>query len=237
MFTVRPYIQAIRLLTLTHRVDLFDQLSHSAWYHSALNSFIHTLSLQHTDHHLDIGCGTGWFTLWTAPYTHTSVGLDDNPLMLKRAHHNKLQQETSSNVSYVEGSALRLPFDRHSFDVVTGNMLLPVLPDPVAALSEMFRVLKPNGKAGLFLPTEKLNRVNALPYIKQQQWSGFDASSFLAWSLTGSGFSMDKLNSLLNATTCAYHITHSSYLFNEMALMVVIEKREEHGMTDASGFD
>lgn len=55
----------------------------------------------------------------------------------------------SATVEWVEGSALELPFDANSFDVVLCQLGLQFFPDRPQALNEMVRVLKPGGRAGL----------------------------------------------------------------------------------------
>jgi len=48
-------------------------------------------------------------------------------------------------VGFCAGSVLALPFDDTSVDVVHAHQVLQHLADPVAALSEMARVLRPGG--------------------------------------------------------------------------------------------
>ncbi|MEO5332622.1 MAG: methyltransferase domain-containing protein [Magnetococcus sp. YQC-5] len=47
--------------------------------------------------------------------------------------------------SIVTGDPIHLPFPRHHFDLVLANMILHWMVDPMAALREMRRVLKPGG--------------------------------------------------------------------------------------------
>jgi SAM-dependent methyltransferase len=50
-------------------------------------------------------------------------------------------------VSWREGNAMALPFDDDSFDLVLCHQGLQFVPDRVAAVREMGRVLAPNGRA------------------------------------------------------------------------------------------
>ena len=50
-----------------------------------------------------------------------------------------------SKASAVQGDANRLPFADGAFDLVVANQLLPWLPDPGAAFSDIARVLRPGG--------------------------------------------------------------------------------------------
>jgi len=56
------------------------------------------------------------------------------------------------NVTIAQASALDLPFVPLSFDVVMATLLLCRLPDPVAGLAQMVRVLRPGGRLLLATP-------------------------------------------------------------------------------------
>lgn len=92
---------------------------------------------------LDIACGTGVVARLARQRGHTGrlVGIDLNTAMLAVAREN------SSAVEWIEGSALDLPFDANSFDVVLCQLELQFFPDRALALKEMVRVLKPGGRA------------------------------------------------------------------------------------------
>ena len=78
---------------------------------------------------LDVGCGNGYFT-WHWQKIADVTGLDMSPGMLKLNPCNKL----------VRGSALELPFNDNSFDLVFCANLLHHLDEPGKALQEMGRV-------------------------------------------------------------------------------------------------
>lgn len=93
---------------------------------------------------LDIACGTGVVARLAHQRGHAGrlVGLDLNTAMLAVARAN------SAAVEWIEGSALELPFDANSFDIVLCQLGLQFFPDRPRALKEMVRVLKPRGRAG-----------------------------------------------------------------------------------------
>jgi SAM-dependent methyltransferase len=64
----------------------------------------------------------------------------------------KLAAERGLTVSFHRGSAYELPFEDWSFDAVFAHALLEHLRDPVGALSEMGRVLRPGGLIGACSP-------------------------------------------------------------------------------------
>lgn len=94
---------------------------------------------------LDIACGTGVVARLAEQRGHTGrlVGIDLNTAMLAVA------REKSPAVEWIEGSALDLPFDANSFDIVLCQLGLQFFPDRPLALKEMVRVLKPGGRAGV----------------------------------------------------------------------------------------
>jgi len=94
---------------------------------------------------LDVACGTGDIALGIAskdPHAKV-VGLDMSCNMLNVARSRNATAQ--SNVDFVQGSALELPFEDASFDVVTISFGLRNMADYRLALEEMVRVLRPNG--------------------------------------------------------------------------------------------
>ncbi len=93
---------------------------------------------------LDVACGSGRLTAELARRAGPKgrvVGLDFSAGMLEVA------RKDYPNLEFIEGDALRLPFDDGSFDASTIAFGLRNLADPVSGLSEMRRVVKPGGRA------------------------------------------------------------------------------------------
>ena len=68
------------------------------------------------------------------------IGLDFSSKMLEIA------RKKHPNITFIEGDCTNLPFEDNSFDVVTISFGLRNIENYDKALSEIFRVLKPNGK-------------------------------------------------------------------------------------------
>jgi arsenite methyltransferase len=105
-------------------------------------------SVDKGDEVLDVGCGAGVDTLFSAMMTGPTgkvVGIDLTPAMLKRAKKN-LSKTDLKNVAFKEGSVENLPFADEDFDVVTSNGALNLVPDKARAFGEIYRVLKPGGR-------------------------------------------------------------------------------------------
>jgi SAM-dependent methyltransferase len=95
------------------------------------------------DRVLDVGCGTGILARAAADRVAADAqvtGLDVNAGMLAVARRIR------PGVDWRQGDAAALPFPDDSFDVVMSQFALMFFTDRVAALREMWRVLKPDGR-------------------------------------------------------------------------------------------
>jgi len=95
---------------------------------------------------LDVGCGPGTITLDLAGRVAPgpTIGIDREPGVVAEARR-LLESRAIAGVEFRTADAYALEFDDESFDVVHAHQLLQHLTDPVAALVEMRRVLRPGG--------------------------------------------------------------------------------------------
>lgn len=96
---------------------------------------------------LDVATGTGRLPLallrqWD--YRGRIVGLDLSQRMLNMARRRTYAQH--HRVGLVAQNAMALPFPNERFDAVTCIEALEFLPEPLEALAEMVRVLRPGGE-------------------------------------------------------------------------------------------
>jgi arsenite methyltransferase len=97
---------------------------------------------------LDIGCGGGFDVIFAATVVGPKgevTGIDVTPEMLERSKKN-LQETSIENVTLKQATAEELPFPDNNFDVIISNGVFNLIPDKIKAFSEVFRVLKLNGR-------------------------------------------------------------------------------------------
>lgn len=97
------------------------------------------------DRALEIGAGTGYFTLnlMQAGVVRDAVCSDISPGMMETCAANA--RRLGLDVGTVVTDAEELPFADESFDLVIGHAVLHHLPDLDQAFREFFRVLRPGG--------------------------------------------------------------------------------------------
>jgi SAM-dependent methyltransferase len=98
---------------------------------------------------LDVGCGLGGKTLAYAEAGARVVGVDLSPAFVSRSRAFTEAREAPSP-SFVAGDARRLPFADGSIDTIIANDSLEHFADPLVALMEFERTLRPGGVLALF---------------------------------------------------------------------------------------
>jgi ubiquinone/menaquinone biosynthesis C-methylase UbiE len=96
---------------------------------------------------IDVGCGTGILSLMAlANGASKMTCVDMSKLMLEKCKAKIIAEGYGDDlIQFHEAEAERLPFDDESYDVVLSNMVLGLIPNQQAALTELARVLRPNG--------------------------------------------------------------------------------------------
>jgi ubiquinone/menaquinone biosynthesis C-methylase UbiE len=127
-----------------HLASVYDQ----RWNRYVTNtlSFLKTwVNLSSLETVLDVACGTGEFErmVLSENPTQQMVGIDISEQMLAIARQ---KLHSYDNISFYAGSASTLPFPDQSFDVIVSANAFHYFDDPIAALAEVKRVLRPNGK-------------------------------------------------------------------------------------------
>ena len=104
-------------------------------------------------HVLDCGCGPGSITIGLAEALTSGevVGIDIEPSQIDLARA-QAEQQGCTNVRFDVGDMLHLPYPEATFDAVFGHAILMQFDDPLSALAEVLRVLKPGGVVGFREP-------------------------------------------------------------------------------------
>lgn len=116
-----------------HGFDAESAKNSYVQYTSYVNHFVNTKD----NSILDVGCGNGWSSYFLAQNAKHVTGLD--------LHADRFEPELIGNLSYKASSATKIDFQNETFDVVSTHECLEHLSDPVRALNEFDRVLKPGG--------------------------------------------------------------------------------------------
>jgi arsenite methyltransferase len=124
----------------------------------------------------DVGAGTGFISLGLAPLVKHVHVIDGSAPMLDKAHRNLADFD---NVEFHKADALSLPLPGASVDAVFANMLLHHCPDPLAALREMVRILRPGGR--LVITDMDLHTHEWLKEDMADLWLGFERSQIRDW--------------------------------------------------------
>jgi len=109
------------------------------------------------------GIGTG-LDIPFLPEQNTYTATDLTPAMLKVCQ-TRVTQQPSLNIELHTADVMKLPFEDEQFDIVLMNLILAVVPDPLLALQEASRVIKPGGKIYImdkFIKPKKIALVRRL---------------------------------------------------------------------------
>ena len=113
------------------------------------SQIVNSLDLPRSSKGLDIGCGIGTQSLMIVEHFGPGVyitGLDIQPEFLRFAINRVNEEKRSSQLSFSQGDFHFLPFRNSSFDWAwSADCIAYGSPEPVIAIREMVRVVKPGG--------------------------------------------------------------------------------------------
>jgi ubiquinone/menaquinone biosynthesis C-methylase UbiE len=97
---------------------------------------------------LEIGPGTGYYTLDLAEWVGADGRIEIFDLQQDFLDHTmgRASQRGLGNLTPTQGDARSLPYEDASMDAVVLTAVLGEIPDPDRALSEIARVLRPEGR-------------------------------------------------------------------------------------------
>lgn len=129
---------------------------------------------------LDLGTGTGRVLELLADRVGYGIGIDSSQEMLACARA-RLEKADLDHCQVRHGDLFHLPYDSGSKDAITIHQVLHYLDDPLAALQEAARVLKPGGRLMVadfapheleFLREEHAHRRLGISAGQMESWIG-----------------------------------------------------------------
>ncbi len=110
------------------------------------------LSAEQGNLYLDIGCGTGNYTLALSDKGLNLYGVDPSEIMIQTA------QSRNQTIQWKLGTAENIPSESSMFDGIIGTLTLHHWKNLQKGFKELYRVLKNGGKAVFFTSTpEQMN--------------------------------------------------------------------------------
>ena len=103
-------------------------------------------SVRSTDSLLDVGTGTGLVAIMAAEQCDRVVAIDHSAGMLAEARASADRAGLAGRISFDAMDAEALDLGSGNFDAILSLFVVRHLPNPVAAIREMQRVLKPGGR-------------------------------------------------------------------------------------------
>ncbi|MEY4636153.1 MAG: putative methyltransferase YcgJ [Acidobacteriota bacterium] len=138
----------------------------------------------------DLGCGTGQVSELIAPHVAKVIAVDGSTDMVQAA---RKRLKGALHVEVRRGDMEALPIDDAQLDVAILALVLHHVPEPVRALGEVHRVLKPGGRVLM---------VDMLPHDRQEYqqqmghvWLGFSEKA-IKKHLDAAGFEMPAVRPL-----------------------------------------
>jgi ubiquinone/menaquinone biosynthesis C-methylase UbiE len=129
---------------------------------------------------LEVGSGSGVNLPLYGPAVARVVGLDPSPELLRLA--SRRAADTVIPVSLLRASAEHLPLADAVFDTIVMTWTLCSIPNPIAALTDMRRVLRPGGR--LIFVEHGLS-----PEIRTARWQHWLTPY---WKRIGGGCHLDR---------------------------------------------
>lgn len=158
---------------IAHRYDLLNRLLSGGRDRAWRKRMLSLLPAGSNLEVLDLACGTGDVLLSLAKGSErvkSGIGLDMSAQMLRIGAKKIKREGLSEKLQLIRGDASAIPAPTGAFDTITIAFGIRNVIDVPAALSEIYRCLKPGGKALILefsLPRNRLIRAAYLIYFRK----------------------------------------------------------------------
>lgn len=183
--------------------DYFAQVQATPGWDAILQSFARFAALPPRSRVLDVGCGPGALARHLARDGHAVTGIDADPLMVDRAMY--LATEVGG-AAFELGDVRQLRFADGEFDAALATNVLFLIPDPLAGLREMARVVKTGGIVATLNPSPNLTIAAAESLADEKHLDGVGRVSLVNWARAAEShrrLSMDDVRALFAAAGLA----------------------------------
>ena len=154
---------------------------------------------KHSNLALDVGCGTGEYTLLMEHMGFTVTGIDVSEGMLRVARVKQRKARRADRLQLVWAEGSELPFKEGIFDVAVCIAVFDLIPFYKKLLKEMFRILKKRGKLilcidSLWSPSRIWNGVRDVMWRRNKSKRGPEVLHYrnLTKSIKTEGFIIEK---------------------------------------------
>jgi ubiquinone/menaquinone biosynthesis C-methylase UbiE len=111
------------------------------------NWTLELMNIQQGDRILELGCGAGYAIklILEKNLAEEIVGLDISPTIIRSARMRNKKAISEKRVILIQANFNKLPFHNENFNTIFSIQTIYFWTEIAATLSEIFRVLKPNG--------------------------------------------------------------------------------------------
>lgn len=170
---------------------------------------------------LEVASGPGYLSIELAKNADYNVtGLDISATLVEIAKGRA--QKESVAVKFVAGNAADMPFAAAQFDFVICNAAFNYFAEPLKALNEMHRVLRPGGKA-LIIDIRNDITDEEIDYITERMQLGKINSMLTSLHfkqvLRKRAYSIEQMEQLVRASSFEYHRIDKEWINFELWLL------------------
>ena len=149
-FRITNKLDSSTLDVVVARLETRGQHPHFA---KPLSDYLERMEIDGKANVLDLGCGTGIAARAIARrpgFKGSLLGIDLSDHLVRAARRFAAEERLSDRVRFEIGDSHTLDLAPSSFDAVVAHTLFSHLDDPAQVLTEMRRVLRPEGTIGIF---------------------------------------------------------------------------------------